>query len=51
MSEGIKKSELVELITPFTGDISANNLSGTNTGDETDSTIKTKLGITTLSGF
>ena len=26
------------------------NLSGTNTGDETASTIKTKLGITTLSG-
>ena len=26
------------------------NLSGTNTGDETSSTIKTKLGITTLSG-
>ena len=26
------------------------NLSGTNTGDETISTIKTKLGITTLSG-
>lgn len=26
------------------------NLSGTNTGDETVSTIKTKLGITTLSG-
>lgn len=26
------------------------NLSGTNTGDETASTIKTKLGVTTLSG-
>jgi hypothetical protein len=26
------------------------NTSGTNTGDETDTTIKTKLGITTLSG-
>lgn len=26
------------------------NQSGTNTGDETDTTIKTKLGITTLSG-
>ena len=26
------------------------NLSGTNTGDETTSTIKTKLGVTTLSG-
>lgn len=34
----------------FTDAISATNLSGTNTGDETDSTIKTKLGITTLSG-
>ena len=28
----------------FTGSISATNLSGTNTGDETTSTIKTKLG-------
>lgn len=27
-----------------------NNITGTNTGDETASTIKTKLGITTLSG-
>ena len=34
----------------FTGAISASNLSGTNTGDETITTIKTKLGITTLSG-
>ena len=34
----------------FTGNITATNLSGTNTGDETTSTIKTKLGITTLSG-
>ena len=32
------------------GTISASNLSGTNSGDETLSTIKTKLGITTLSG-
>ena len=32
------------------GNISGNNLSGTNTGDETESSIKTKLGITTLSG-
>lgn len=32
------------------GDISADNLSGTNTGNETTATIKTKLGITTLSG-
>ena len=31
----------------FTGDISANNLSGTNTGDETTATIKTKLGAAT----
>jgi hypothetical protein len=30
--------------------IKLSNLSGTNTGDETASTIKTKLGITTLSG-
>jgi hypothetical protein len=29
----------------FTGSISASNLSGTNTGDETTATIKTKLGI------
>jgi hypothetical protein len=34
----------------FTGAISASNLSNTNTGDETITTIKTKLGITTLSG-
>ena len=34
----------------FTWAISATNLSGTNTGDETTSTIKSKLGITTLSG-
>ena len=34
----------------FTGAIGASNLSGTNTGDETITTIKTKLGITTLSG-
>ena len=34
----------------FTGAISATNLSGTNTGDETITTIKSKLGITTLSG-
>lgn len=34
----------------FTGTIGASNLSGTNTGDETITTIKTKLGITTLSG-
>jgi len=34
----------------FTGTIDASNLSGTNTGDETITTIKTKLGITTLSG-
>lgn len=33
-----------------TGAVSGSNLSGTNTGDETLSTIKTKLGITTLSG-
>lgn len=32
------------------GNITGSNLSGTNTGDETESTIKTKLGITTLSG-
>jgi len=32
------------------GNISGNNLSGTNTGDETESSIKTKLSITTLSG-
>jgi hypothetical protein len=34
----------------FTEAIGASNLSGTNTGDETITTIKTKLGITTLSG-
>jgi hypothetical protein len=34
----------------FTAAIGASNLSGTNTGDETITTIKTKLGITTLSG-
>jgi len=34
----------------FNGNIEANNLSNTNTGDETNATIKTKLGITTLSG-
>ena len=34
----------------FIGAISASNLSNTNTGDETITTIKTKLGITTLSG-
>jgi len=33
-----------------TGTILGSNLSGTNTGDETLSSIKTKLGITTLSG-
>lgn len=32
------------------GNIGGNNLSGTNTGDETESSIKTKLGIATLSG-
>jgi len=32
------------------GNLSAANLSGTNTGDETTATIKTKLSITTLSG-
>ena len=32
------------------GSIKATNLTGTNTGDETTTTIKTKLGITTLSG-
>ena len=32
------------------GTVSGSNLSGTNTGDETASSIKTKLGITTLSG-
>ena len=41
-------------ITPLsvvaTGSMSGSNLSGTNTGDETLTTIKTKLGITTLSG-
>ena len=34
----------------FSGAISASNLSGTNSGDETATTIRTKLGITTLSG-
>jgi uncharacterized protein (TIGR02145 family) len=34
----------------FTGAISSTNLSNSNTGDETDATIKTKLSITTLSG-
>ena len=34
----------------FTGPIFATNLSGTNTGDETTATIKTKLEIITLSG-
>lgn len=33
----------------FTGPISATNLSGTNTGDETQSTIKTKLGAASAS--
>jgi hypothetical protein len=33
----------------FTGPISATNLSGTNTGDETQSTIKTKLGAASTS--
>jgi len=33
----------------FTGPIFATNLSGTNTGDETTATIKTKLGIATTS--
>jgi len=33
-----------------TGNITGGNLSGTNTGDETATTIKTKLGVTTLSG-
>lgn len=33
----------------FTGAISASNLSGTNTGDETTSSIKTKLGAATTS--
>lgn len=33
-----------------TGAVTGSNLSGTNTGDETLTTIKTKLGITTLSG-
>ena len=37
----------------FTGNISATNLSGTNTGDETTATIKTKLGAATslLDGY
>ena len=33
-----------------TGSVTGSNLSGTNTGDETATSIKTKLGITTLSG-
>jgi hypothetical protein len=33
----------------FTGSITATNLSGTNTGDETTATIKTKLGAATTS--
>jgi hypothetical protein len=33
----------------FTGTIAATNLSGTNTGDETTATIKTKLGAATTS--
>jgi hypothetical protein len=33
----------------FTGSIAATNLSGTNTGDETNATIKTKLGAATTS--
>lgn len=32
------------------GIVYATNISGTNTGDETESTIKSKLGISTLSG-
>lgn len=35
--------------TTITGNVSATNLSGTNTGDETQSTIKTKLGSATTS--
>jgi hypothetical protein len=35
--------------TTITGNVSATNLSGTNTGDETQSTIKTKLGAATTS--
>lgn len=35
--------------TIITGNVSATNLSGTNTGDETQSTIKTKLGTATTS--
>lgn len=35
--------------TIITGNVSATNLSGTNTGDETQSTIKTKLGAATTS--
>lgn len=37
----------------FTGNISASNLSGTNSGDETTATIKTKLGAatSTLDGY
>jgi hypothetical protein len=33
----------------FTPEQSSTNLSNSNTGDETDATIKTKLSITTLS--
>ena len=33
-----------------TGNITGQNLTGTNTGDETNATIKSKLAITTLSG-
>ena len=33
-----------------TGTVTGQNLSGTNTGDETTASIKTKLGITTLTG-
>ena len=32
------------------GSVTGSNVSGTNTGDETGSTIRTKLGVTTLSG-
>ena len=35
---------------PSADQIKVSNISGTNTGDETTTTIKTKLGITTLSG-
>jgi hypothetical protein len=34
----------------YTGAISATNLTGTNTGDETATSVKSLLGITTLSG-